>query len=89
MSIKLPKNMSKYADRIKEIWSEDEDGYWVQYKPGWCSGALGTPDLGHSPARCVHTEHEYTKRELWMAVRMSEPCDCEECESHVKERAHA
>ena len=89
MSMKLPKHMSRYADRIKEIWSEDDDGYWVDYKPGWCSGMLGTPDLGHSPARCVHTEHEWSKRELWMAVRMSEPCDCEECESHMKGRARA
>lgn len=29
--MKLPKDMSKYADRIKECWSEDEDGYWVSY----------------------------------------------------------
>ena len=83
--LELPKSMSKYADRIEQIWSEGEDGYWVDYKPGWCSGALGTPDLGHSPARCVHTEHEWSKRELWEAVSASEPCDCEECKNRKRE----
>ena len=85
LNMKLPKSMSKYADRIEQIWSEGEDGYWVDYKPGWCSGALGTPDLGHSPARCVHTEHEWSKRELWEAVSASEPCDCEECKNRKRE----
>ena len=83
--LELPKSMSKYADRIEQIWSEGEDGYWVDYKPGWCSGALGTPDLGHSPAQCVHTEHEWSKRELWEAVSASEPCDCEECKNRKRE----
>ena len=83
--LELPKSMSKYADRIEQIWSEGEDGYWVDYKPGWCSGALGTPDLGHSPARCVHTEHEWSKWELWEAVSASEPCDCEECKNRKRE----
>ena len=85
INMKLPKSMSKYADRIEQIWSEGEDGYWVDYKPGWCSGALGTPDLGHSPAQCVHTEHEWSKRELWEAVSASEPCDCEECKNRKRE----
>ena len=77
--MKLPKNVSKYADRIKECWSEDEDGYWVSYRPGWCSGVLGTPDLGHNSAQCVHCEHEMSEQELWDAVKWSERCDCDEC----------
>ena len=74
INMKLPKSMSKYSDRIEEIWSEGNDGYWVDYKPGWRSFVTDT-----------HMEHEYTKRELWEAVSASEPCDCEECKNRKRE----
>ena len=74
INMKLPKSMSKYSDRIEEIWSEGDDGYWVDYKPGWRSFVTDT-----------HMEHEYTKRELWEAVSASEPCDCEECKNRKRE----
>ena len=74
LNMKLPKSMSKYSDRIEEIWSEGDDGYWVDYKPGWRSFVTDT-----------HMEHEYTKRELWEAVSASEPCDCEECKNRKRE----
>lgn len=76
--MKLPKHMSKYADRIADIRKEGDDGYWVDYKPGW-----------RSYMNESHMEHEESKRELWLSVRMSEPCHCEECKSHMGERAHA
>lgn len=46
---------------------------------GWCSGVLGTPDLGHNPSQCVHYEYEMSEQELWDAVKWSERCDCDEC----------
>ena len=42
LNMKLPKSMSKYSDRIEEIWSEGDDGYWVDYKPGWRSFVTDT-----------------------------------------------
>lgn len=78
---RLPKCMEKFRGRIADIYCEGRDGWWVDYKPGWCSGVLGAPDLGHSPALCVHMDHEYSKTELWKAVRRSTHCDCKNCDS--------
>lgn len=58
----------KHDPKIQSIY-KDDDGWWVEYKPGWQS----SNDPG------CHGEHENTKREVMELVRNALPCDCVDC----------
>lgn len=58
--------------KVRAARLEDEDGYWVDLKPGWMCPASGS-----------HSCHEDTAKAILSAVANAEPCDCEECEYRI------
>ena len=63
--IKLPK---KYKSMIATI-DKEQDGYFIYTQAGFCISDLG-----------LHTYSVDTLAEVKEAIKMIEPCDCEQCE---------
>lgn len=59
--------------RIAEEWL-DSDGYWIALKGGWQDSFNPT----------CHTIVEDTKAEAYKVLACSEPCNCAECISDLK-----
>jgi len=58
----------KNDPRVKEAWSEGEDGWWVSLKAGNICGESGT-----------HCVHEWSLADLRRSFRSVKPCQCADC----------
>jgi hypothetical protein len=54
--------------RVKEAFSEGEDGIWIWLVPGFTADPRGAHDV-----------HEWNVRDAVRAYRCVVPCDCDAC----------
>lgn len=50
---------------------KDQDGWWADYKDGWCSSM--------DRKGALHSDHDDTKAKITRLVRDAVKCDCEQC----------
>jgi len=58
----------KNDPRVKEVWNEGEDGWWVALKTGFICGISET-----------HAVHEWSPKSLWASFKTVKPCNCQDC----------
>lgn len=73
-SMKIFDNIKK-DPRVSTIWDEDEDGIWVDLKPGWQDANFD---------QYCHTIHEWNIREVFERFKSISPCNCQECTELIK-----
>jgi len=72
------KTLDKLAEHpgVREIYSEGEDGIWVEFIPGYRNSY-------DEPVGCLHGIHEWNVRDVLRRKNHIVKCDCKECKEYV------
>jgi hypothetical protein len=65
----LDRLKAQHPDKIRD-WYADQDGYWINLKPGW-------------QWQDCHTVHEWIVKDVIESFKWIERCSCDECKAKV------